>query len=560
MPNATHALPNHAAFSDPVSQAIISQAIAPPPNTPQLPTLPDQLPSSPVPILPPIPPSSPTRDPAEPLKVKVQEIRVLGSTVFSDTQFAEVVAPFIGKELAFEELLTIRTAITDRYIREGYVTSGAFLPPQDVSSGIITLQVIEGRLEEIDVQGLTRLNSGYVKERLEIAGGTPLNLQRLESALQLLQLNPLFRSVQAELRSGTAPGQSILAVTLQESAPLSIATFVENRNSPNVGSLGPSLEASYRNVSGLGDQLYAQVGTTEGSLNYEFSYSVPINARDGTLVFRYLNNKTRIVEPAFDALDIRSNNETFSLGIRQPLIRTITDEFSLGLSLDLRQSQTFLFGSTPFSFSVGAEKGRSQVTVLRFSQDWINRSPSQVLAARSQFNIGLNALGATVNNTGVDGLFLSWIGQFQWVQAIGNNTTSVVRIASQLTGDALLPLEQFSVGGIDTVRGYRPNQQVGDSGIVGSVEVRFPITTAPDGIGTIQLVPFIDIGTTWNHRDAGIAPTLLASTGLGLRWQLDPYFFARVDFGIPLHSANHSNSSFSGSNIFFSLRLQLPPI
>ncbi|MBW4602830.1 MAG: hypothetical protein KME29_25500 [Calothrix sp. FI2-JRJ7] len=76
----------------------------------------------------------------------------------------------------------------------------------------------------------------------------------------------------------------------------------------------------------------------------------------------------------------------------------------------------------PFSFSTGPEDGNSKVTVSRFSQDWINRTPSRVLAARSQFSLGIGALGATVNDTGVDGRFMSWVGQFQWVQNLGRFT------------------------------------------------------------------------------------------------------------------------------------------
>jgi hemolysin activation/secretion protein len=273
-----------------------------------------------------------------------------------------------------------------------------------------------------------------------------------------------------------------------------------------------------------------------------------------SLSYRY--DSSRIVEQPFSDLDINADSYTASLGFRQLIVRTPTTEFALSLSLDLRQSQTYLFEDIPYSFSLGPENGQSRVTVLRFSQDWVNRSTSRVLAARSQFSFGLNALGATVNNTGTDGRFTSWLGQFQWVQSLGGDTILIARSGAQLSFDSLLPIEQFSIGGVDTVRGYRQNQRVADNGIVGSLEVRFPLIRDQNGIGTLQLAPFFDIGSVWNRKGEIPSPSTLASIGLGLRWQLDPYFSARLDWGVPLISVDNRGNSLQDNGISFSVRYQ----
>jgi hemolysin activation/secretion protein len=486
----------------------------------------------------------------------VKRVEVLGSTVFSAEELAKVVAPFTGKQATFEQLLEIRTAVTDLYTRSGYTTSGAFLPPQDVSNGIITIQVVEGELERTEVQGLKRLRSSYVRDRIALATRPPLNLPRLEAALQLLQLDPLFNRVQAELTAGTAPGRNVLILNLQEASPLASALIIENRDSPSVGSIRGTAALSHNNLSGLGDRLSAEVGRTSGVLSYNFGYEVPLNGRDGRLNLRYDNGNSRIIEQPFAPLDINGATQTYSLGFRQPLSRTPTSEFALSLVGDLRRSQTFLFDDLPFSFSPGPEDGASRVTVLRFGQDWVSRSRNRVLAARSQFSLGLGVLGATVNDTGTDGRFLSWLGQFQWVQAIGSDTTLIARVGTQLTPDSLLPLEQFSIGGIDTVRGYRQNQRVGDNGVVGSIEARIAIVRDLGGIGLIQLAPFLDVGTIWNNNGAVPSPNTLIGLGLGLRWQLAPYVSARLDYGIPLIPISDQGDSLQDSGIFFSVRVQ----
>ncbi|HEY9822470.1 MAG TPA: ShlB/FhaC/HecB family hemolysin secretion/activation protein [Candidatus Sericytochromatia bacterium] len=544
-------------------QQLAQNAPAIPPGTiePTRPTL-SPLPTTPPQPLTPLPPlTAPNQIPGTPspelgVKVKVQRVEVLGSTAFSPAELDAAVAAFIGKEATFEDLLEIRAVVTKLYTDNGYTTSGAFLPPQDVTEGVVKVQVIEGAIEKIDIQGLRRLQTSYVRSRLDLVTKAPVNIRRLEEALQLLQLNPLISNVQAELSSGTTPGLSVLTLNMKEAQPLSAALLVENRDSPSVGSIRGTASISHNNLLGFGDRLSADYGISKGINSYNISYELPVNARDGTLSLSYNNTSSKIIEEPFSALDINADSYTLSLGFRQPLVRTPTSELALGLSLDLRQSQTYILENVPFSFSPGPENGKSRVNAIRFSQDWINRSATRVLAARSQFSLGLDAFDATVNNTGIDGRFFSWVGQFQWVQALGGGTILIARTGAQLTPDSLLPIEQFSIGGIDTVRGYRQNQRVADNGIVGSVEVRFPIVGKPSGIGTIQLAPFFDIGTAWNHKGDVPSPTTLASVGLGLLWQLDPYLSARLDWGIPLISIEKQGESLQDNGLFFSLRFQ----
>jgi len=239
--------------------------------------------------------------------------------------------------------------------------------------------------------------------------------------------------------------------------------------------------------------------------------------------------------------------------VRQPVQRSPSSEFALSLGLDLRRSQTFILNDIPFSFSEGPDNGESKVSVIRFSQDWTNRSATRVLAARSQFSLGVNAFGATVNDTDTDGRFFSWLGQFQWVQQVSPRVVLISRAAAQLSPDSLLSLERFSLGGIDTVRGYRQNQLVSDNGVVGSLELRVPLTNNPS---ILQLTPFVEVGSAWNNRGANPDPKTIASVGVGLRWLVSPGFEARVDYGIPLVSINNSGSSLQDSGVYFSLRYQ----
>ncbi|HEY9653423.1 MAG TPA: ShlB/FhaC/HecB family hemolysin secretion/activation protein [Coleofasciculaceae cyanobacterium] len=550
-----------------VAQSTPPPGVTIPPNTPN--TIEQTIPN-PSDLPPPLPSESPASPPEPSLQTPstpqppettvpssvgfpVNKVEVLGSTVLQE-EIAQITQQYENREVTFEELLELRSKITQLYIEKGYITSGAFLPNnQNLSDGTVQIQVVEGELEQIEVRGLSHLRAGYVRSRLELATKKPLNRQRLERALQLLQLDPLLEQVNAELTAGSGSGRNILLVELEEAPAFHAGVSTANNQSPSIGSVQTNLFVAHDNLLGFGDRFSAEYGFTNGLDLYGINYAIPVNARDGTLSFRYNTSDSRIIEKDFEDLGIRSESQTLSLSFRQPIVRSPEREFALSLGLDLRRSQTFLLDDIPFSFSEGPENGESKVTVIRFSQDWQKRNPNRILAARSQFSVGLNAFDATINDTGTDGRFFSWLGQFQWVQRLSSRTVLLARIDTQLTPDSLLSLERFSMGGGDTVRGYRQNQLVADNGILGSVEVRIPLTSDPR---TLQLIPFFDIGTAWNNQDSDPNPATIASLGLGLRWLIGSDLDLRLDYGIPLIQVDNQGNSLQENGLYFSVRYQ----
>jgi hemolysin activation/secretion protein len=490
-------------------------------------------------------------------KFSIKEIKVKGNTVLQ-TEINEKIKTFQDKyegEYTFENLIELRTEITQLYIKNDYITSGAFIffDSEEFKQGIVTIQVVEGKLEGIEILGLNRLREGYVRSRLQIATKAPLNKKRLEEALQLLQIDPLLEQVDAELTAGRAPGLNILQIRLKESPAFNGGIIIANNQSPSVGSIQGSVYTSYNNPLGVGDKFMAEYGLTDGLNLYGLGYSVPVNARNGSLSLRYSNNNSKIIESDFEELGIRSDSESFSIAFRQPFMQTVEKEFGVGIGFDVRRSQTYILDDIPFSFSQGPEDGQSRVAVIRFSQDWVQRDAKKVLAARSQFSLGIDAFDATVNNSGIDGRFFSWLGQFQWVQQLSPRTLMLARLNTQLTPDSLLSLEKLSLGGVDTVRGYRQNQLVSDNGVLASVEFRLPLSRK---LQTVQLTPFFEIGGGWNNRAENPDPGIIASLGTGLRWQVTPDLNLSLDYGIPLIGVKDKGNSLQDNGFYFSLNYQ----
>jgi hemolysin activation/secretion protein len=483
----------------------------------------------------------------------VDRIEVVGNTVLQ-REIAALVQPLEGQTLTLDQLLDLRTAITELYLNQGYITSGAFLPTgQDLTRGVVQIQVVEGEVEAIQINGLGRLPQGYIQARLAQAIQPPLRQQRLEEALRLLQINPLLARVSAELTAGTRPGQNLLILDVVEADATELALTLDNTGSVSTGSLQGEVRASHGNLLGFGDFARARYDHTRGLNLYELTYGIPLNARDGTLQLRYENASSRIVTPEFADLGIRNQSQTTSLYWRQPLSRSLAQEWALGLAFDLRESRSFILDDIPFSFSEGVEEGVARVSALRFSQEWLGRGPRRVLAARSQFSLGLDMLGATSNDTGTDGRFLAWLGQFQWVEQLGSRWLLVSRLNTQLTPDSLLPLERFSLGGAETVRGYSENQLVTDNAVTAGLELRIPLAAQAE---QLQVIPFIEGGTGWNNRTPAPTPSTLLGLGVGLQWQPSRLASLRLDYGIPLIGVPNRGNSLQESGIYFSLTVR----
>ena len=113
-----------------------------------------------------------------------------------------MVVPYEGRDLGLRELRQVADDVTRLYLENGYITSRAVLSEQSIVDGVVQIRVVEGSLEDIQVEGARRL-SGYVRDRVNLANKTPLNQSDLESQLQLLRADPLVDRIEASLRAGT---------------------------------------------------------------------------------------------------------------------------------------------------------------------------------------------------------------------------------------------------------------------------------------------------------------------------------------------------------------------
>jgi hemolysin activation/secretion protein len=424
------------------------------------------------------------------------------------------------------DLRELQDALTLVYVQRGYVTSGARLA--SLSDGVLRVEIIEGRLEQIRVSSDGRYRSDYLAAYLESFGALqPLNAYDIERRLQALQNEPRVERVDAQLLPSEQRGDAILAVATREAPPLSARFEANNYQTPAVGAWSAQAGVDYYNAAGRGDRLQLSGRNTEGLWELFGQYGVPFNAAGSRVELYGSGLHSKIVRGPFQHLDIKADWETGGLRLIQPLSRDPANLLAVSLTGEWWRSKTYLLGSG-FSFVEGPDDGVAQATVVRLGADWRRRSARSVLAASLTMSIGLDAFGATQSHGDVPGgQFISTLLRSQWAQRLGWwNSQLIARFDAQLADRPLLGMEQMTLGGRWTIRGYRENTLIRDNGVIGSLEWRVPLWTDANGRIVVEVGPFVDLSYSWNTDRGEIGPKKLNSCGFGLNWRpLDSVHF-----------------------------------
>ena len=418
------------------------------------------------------------------------------------------------------------------------------------------------------------LRDSYIEDRVRLGAGQPLNVLALKDELELLRRDANIDAINAELAPGDVPGTSTLDLAVTEKNPFQFGVEYANNRPPSVGAYELDLLASDSNLTGNGDALSARWGVLAGAANeqqynddndYSIDYLLPLTARNLTLELNYTRSSDVVEETPFQLVDIRSKTDSIFATLRQPIIDTVEDpvlgtkdqELAALFTVSSRYNRTFLLGE-PFSFSPGAIDGKEDVFVLRPGVEYVRRSSEDALAMRGTVNVGISGPNTTLHENGLpQSRFVSFLGQAQYVHRVPlgkaddaiNDTQGVLRFNTQLTPDRLLTLEQFSLGGVNTVRGYEENQVVRDMAVQASAELRMPIAKS-NNLDILTVVPFFDSGYAWN-RDNDQKPYLLSSVGVGLIFSPRENITASIYYGYRLKQFPHPTDDLQDLGISF---------
>jgi hemolysin activation/secretion protein len=453
----------------------------------------------------------------------VKRFEVNESEVLTKSELASILDPAIGQTVTINQLLDIINSINALYREKRYVGAEALLPPQKITSGIVKIKLIESHIGKVRLKFNETTNDDYILGRLQSQPGDLLSLDRLEDELFYFNsLNDI--RLQAQLKPGEAVGTTDFNIQVIEPNRHQFSLLLDNAGTDDIGRERASINYTNRSLLGWRDQFRMGLTKGEGSESVLSSYEMPINKLGTKLLLSADQSKVDIIGGQLAVLDISSKSSNQTINLSHPLIvrqGLIMKGFS---EINNKKSTTYFTGEELF---------QTKIKTLVFGHDGLWVKQDYIISNRTYVT---GPLSGTDN---VDG-FIKFNSDLSWTNFLEQGRTLSLRGRVQFTPDDLLPsTEQFQLGGMSSVRGYKEGLLTGDKGYFLSMEYSAPLALENAAGKGFRTFTFADHGAAYafkgnnarNNRD-----DYLTSVGFGLDMAFSNGFGGRFTVGIPVFS------------------------
>lgn len=373
-------------------------------------------------------------------------------------------------ELDFDQLQGIADAITDRYRKAGFIVATAYLPAQTVGQDdMVHIQVLEGRLGKVEVQGTKHYRSWVIAAPVQRLRDKPLQQHDIDEAL-LYDRDLPGVSVTSTFQPGAHTGETDLIMIAREAKrPYSFSLGLNNYGTALTGRYRAEAGLTWNDPLGIGDQFAAAIEyafdphqNTYGTLNY----SVPTVAVRGLSgVIGASRSELQLNTGPFAALDVRGPTTEYFAGAEWKFANN-RDLKMTGL-LDYIHEQSSL---SSLGFPLSNES--FNVADIGFSLHHTDRRFHGFDIFSVELRKSLNDDSKQPDLVAPDHArdFLVTKLAYTRVQLLSSTQQLYFKFNGQYTNDALTPLEQFVIGGPDSVRAYPIAQALSDRGYYASLE------------------------------------------------------------------------------------------
>lgn len=486
--------------------------------------------------------AQPVRAPAgaENVKFTLKSLDIEGATVYDSAQLQSIYGDQVGQTITLADVYAIANKLTLKYRNDGYILTQVVVPPQEISGGVAKLRVVEGYVANVRVQKENE-NAPIDMANIEsyanqISRNGALNARDLERQLLIINDLPGINARSVLSPSPNTPGAAdMLIIVLHD--PIDGLVSIDDYGSRYLGPVQISGAATLNSLLGNNEAISGQLVMAPQSW-YELAYgSVGYEQPIGILGTKaHINASVTDTEPGYDLeqFDVEGRSYLINVGLSHPFIRTRSENLYGRLNFDWRRVK---------SENNVEETRRDRISALRvggryeFVDTLFSAGANAIDLELSQ---GLNILGANeegdsnMTRSAGDPQFTKLEMEIQRLQRVTNQVNLLLAARGQIANDALLSSEEFSVGGINSGRGYDPSEITGDNGVSGKVELQWrdPVRLEPKYVDSYQLFGFYDIGRVWND-DATTSTQKrdsVASVGAGVRFDL-PYEI-NADFAV----------------------------
>jgi len=484
----------------------------------------------------------------------IDEYRVDGADELRQIDVEEAVYPFLGPGRTADDIEKARAALEKAYHDKGYQTVSVAVAPHDMQGGVVILKVMEGRVGRLRVAGSRYYDLAEIKRKApSLAEGRLPDFNAVTKDIVALNQWP-DRKVTPALRAGVTPGTVDVDLNLEDKPPLHASVELNNRASPNTTSQRLTASARYENLWQLGH-------------SFSFTYQVAPQRQNDALVFsgsylarfpecEWLSVLVYFVKSKSDIATLGGTNvigpgEVF--GTRAVITLPGRQGFfhSLSLGPDYKHfGQEVRQGDAGFSTPV-----HYYPFVTTYTATWQNEGALTQLNAGITFGtrgLGSDAFEFDDKRFKASGGFVYFKGDLSHTQDLPHGFQVYGKAQGQISDSPLVSSEQFSAGGLDTVRGYFESEVIGDKGIAGTAELRSPdiaswikpllkeaATADKPQISLLddwRVFLFVDAAHVSIHEPLPEQETHfdLASYGVGTRFKLLQYANGQLIYAVPM--------------------------
>jgi len=484
-----------------------------------------------------------------PVAFDLWEFQLKGNTLLPQITIERALYPFLGPGRTLDDLEKAQSALEKVYVDAGYQTVRVDLPQQEVKEGVVHLKVVEGRVGRTRVSGARYVSATSIREHLPaLAEDQVPNLPKVQSELTALNLSSQDYEITPVLRPGKTPGTLEVELKVSDRVPLHGSLGLNNRYSASTSQLRAEAQLSYDNLWQAMHSLSVQYQTAPEKPDEvqvaAATYMMPLGLGSHRLVVYGIDSSSSVATVG----DISVLGKGNIYGVR--------GVFPLGsLGANGQGFHSLIFGGDYKSFDETLNLGDSSLErpisygLMAIGYSGQLRSKDRLTRFQLNANLGQHAFGNewlefTNRRVGAKPNFYYLTGSAERVQPLILGTTIALKTNFQLADQPLIGTEQFSAGGVDSVRGYLVSAGLGDRGVRGSVELRRPILAGrwPNTLSDSFVRAFVDgaVLSVIDTEPEEIDIYRLAGSGVGLQTLAFKKLQASLDVGWALREVRET--------------------
>ncbi len=380
------------------------------------------------------------------------------------------------------QIQEVAAAVTERYRSAGLVLAQAFVPAQEVTDGVVTIEVFEGKLGAVAFQGNEMYRDAVLAAPFSDLIDAPVTAAGIETAILTTSDFPGI-SVFGVFQPGTEVGETDLIVRVQRERRWQANLRADNYGTRFTGQYRVFADLQWNSPTGVGDRLYGaflrQFDPANGRF-WQLEYERPVFS-PGTSVGVSGQKNPFDVGSDLAAANLSGESEIYRLFGRHSLVRSrqqnvstiVTWQYSKAVTSQATQpifEDVLSTLEVEFDFdSIDSRARGLNLGALGFTfglGDLLGGHGEDKAATQSVPPSRQGASGEFASND-----FFKTYASYSRLQTLAEDISLLLRTEGQFSPSLLTSLEQFSIGGPASVRAYPVAEALFDSGVFGSLEL-----------------------------------------------------------------------------------------